>query len=67
MIVVRGLVIDVKEEFLGRVFGKQRATKDAHNLNNWSVEFEVVLNDFHEAVGDGGHVYLNSKVRQAFY
>ncbi len=60
MIIVRGLVVDVKEEFLGRVFGMQRATKDAHDLNNRSVELDVVLDDSHEAVGDDDHMYLNA-------
>ena len=60
MIIVRDFVVDMKEELFNRVFGKQRAAKDAHNLHDWSVELVVVLNDSHEAVCDDGHMYLDA-------
>ena len=50
----------MKKEFLDSVFGKQRATKDTHDFHDGPIEFEVMLDDSHEAVCDDGNMYLNS-------
>jgi len=46
------------KEVTDAVRGKCRLAKDAHDFKNGPANFEVVLDDSNEAVGDDGHVYL---------
>ena len=54
------LPLDGLKQVLYTVRGECRFAKYAHNLEHWSPDFEVVLNDGNETVRDDGDVYLNS-------
>lgn len=60
MTIFRFFSTAMKEEPFDSVLGEQRAAKDAHDLHDWAVEFEVMLNDSDEAVGDDGHMNLDA-------
>ena len=46
------------EEVSDAVCGECGLAKDTHNLDDRPADFEVMLNDGNEAVGDNGNVYL---------
>lgn len=48
------------EEFHDVILGEQRTAQNSHNLHNWSVQLEVMLNDSDEAVCDDGNVDLDT-------
>ena len=60
MIISRFFHTVVKEEFFDSIFGEQRAAKDAHDLHDRAVEFEVMFDDADEAVGDDCHMDLDA-------
>ena len=53
-------ILERQEKVSDTVHGECRLAKDAHDFEDGSADFEVVLDDGNEAVGDDGHVYLNS-------
>lgn len=54
------LLLEWLKEFLNAVSGKHGLAKDTHNFDDWSANFEVVLNDCNETVCDDCNVYLYS-------
>ena len=51
-------LLDRFEQVLDAVHSKRRLAKDAHDLEYWPSNLEVVLDDGNEAVSDDSHVYL---------
>ena len=58
MSVIHSLIMSVFKKFPQVVLNQQRTSKDAHDLEDRSVQFEVVLNDGNETVCDDGDVNL---------
>ena len=48
------------EQFVDVILDKQRMSKDAHDLHNWTANLMVMFDDTHEAICDDGNMYLNS-------
>ncbi len=48
------------QEFLNRILDQQGVAKDTHDLNDMSIQFEVVFNNCDEAVCDDGDTDLYS-------
>ena len=42
------------------ILGEQGTAQDSHDLHNWSVQLEVVLNDSDETVCDDGNMDLDT-------
>ena len=47
------------KEFLDRSLIQQRSTQNSQHFVSAPVQFEVMLNDSHHAVGSDGRVYLD--------
>lgn len=60
MTIIRFIVTNSFEGLQQVVFGQHRASKDTHNLNNGSSDFEVMLDDSHKTVSDDSHRNLCS-------
>lgn len=58
-------LFDRHKEVSDAVHGECRLTKDTHNLEYGSADFEVMLNDGNETIGNNGNVnlYLYSILR----
>ena len=52
------LICHRSQEFLNGIFDQKGIAKDTHDLNNRSVQFEVVFNNGDETVRDDGDMYL---------
>lgn len=48
------------EKFHDVIFGKQRTSKDSHDLHDRASKFEIVLNDSDETVCNDGNMNLNT-------
>ena len=48
------------KQALDVVHSKSRLAQDTHDFKHWPVNLKVMLNDGNEAVGDDGHMYLNT-------
>lgn len=58
VIALHTLLIGLSEQVREVFFREKGAAEDAHDLIDTSVEFKVVLNDGHQAIGDDSGVYL---------
>ena len=58
MTVISHVIGYLQEQFPNVVLDQQGTAKYAHDLKDRSAEFEVVLDNGNEAVGDDGHMYL---------
>ena len=45
MVIMTGLICPISQEFLNGILDQKGIAKDAHDLNNRSVQFEVVFNN----------------------
>ena len=53
-------LLEKLEQITDAVRGECRLAKDAHDFDDRSANLEVVFDDSNEAVGDDGHMYLNT-------
>ena len=58
IVIIIGLICHRSQEFLEGILDQQGIAKDAHDLNNRSVQFEVVFNNSDKTVRDNGDMYL---------
>ncbi len=58
IIVIIGLIFHRSQEFLDGILDEQGIAKNTHDLNNRSVQFEIMFNDGYETVRDDGNMYL---------
>ena len=58
IVVIIGLIFHRSQEFLDGILDQQGIAKDTHDLNNRSVQFEIMFNDGYETVRDDGNMYL---------
>ena len=56
--IIIGLIFPRSQEFLNGILDQQGITKDTHDLNNRSAQFEVVFNNSDKTVRDDGDMYL---------
>ena len=56
--IIHVLFLPMFEKFSQVVFDQKGASKDAHDLEDGSVQFEVVFDDGNETIGDDGDVNL---------
>jgi len=60
IVVLTVLICHRSQEFLNGILDQEGIAKDTHDLNNRSVQFEVVFNNGNKTVRDDGDMYLNS-------
>lgn len=60
LVILRLLLSQRFEELLDGVLDKQGTTQDAHDLNHWSTQFEILFNDGNETVCNDGDMYLDA-------
>jgi len=58
IVIIRGIICHWGQEFLNGVLYQQGIAKDTHDLNNRSIQFEVVFNNCDNTVRDDGDMYL---------
>jgi len=58
IVFITGLICPVIQEFFNLILDQKGIARDTHDLNNRSVQFEVVFNNGDETVGYDGHMYL---------
>ena len=58
IVIITGLICLMSQEFLNGILDQKGIAKDTHDLNNRSVQFEVVFNNCDETVRDDGDMYL---------
>jgi hypothetical protein len=58
IVIIIGHICHRSQEILDGILYQKGITKDTHDLNNWSVQFEVVFNNSDETVCDDGDMYL---------
>lgn len=58
IVIIIGPIGQRRQEFLNGILDQKGIAKDTHDLNNRSVQFEVVFNDGDETVRDDGDMYL---------
>ena len=58
IVIITVIICHRRQEFLNGILDQQGIAKDAHNLNNRSVQFEVVFNNSDKTVRDNGDMYL---------
>lgn len=58
IVIIIGHIYHRSQEILDGILYQKGIAKDTHNLNNRSVQFEVVFNNSDEAVRDDGDMYL---------
>jgi len=60
IVVIVGCFIRRSQKLLNGVFDQQGIAKDTHNHDNWPTKFEVVFNNYDQAIGDDCKMYLYS-------
>jgi hypothetical protein len=60
IVIITVLICPRSQEFLNGILDQERIAKDAHDLDNRPVQFEVVFNNGDKTVRDDGDMYLNS-------
>ena len=60
VVLLVSLLLERHKQVLDAVHGEGRLAKDAHDLEHRPANFEFVLDDGNEAVGDDGDVYLDA-------
>ena len=60
VVLLVSLLPERQEEVADAVRGEGRLAKDAHDLEHGPANFEFVLDDGNEAVGDDGDMYLDA-------
>jgi len=58
IVIITGIFCHRGQELINGVLDQQGIAKDAHDLNNRSVQFEIVFNNSDETVRDDGDMYL---------
>jgi len=58
IVVIIGLIFHRSQEFLDGILDQQGIAKNAHDLNNRSVQFEIKFNDGDETVRNDDNMYL---------
>ena len=54
------ILLERLKQALDVVHSESRLAQDAHDFKHWPANLEVMRNDGNEAVGDDGHMYLNT-------
>ena len=60
MAIINLIIGTSREQLLDAVFDQQGAAQNSHDLEDSSVEFEVVLDNSDETIGDDGNMDLYS-------
>ena len=60
IVIIISLICKRSKEFFNGVIDQQGIAQDTHDLDNRSVQFEVVFNNSDETVRDDGDMYLYS-------
>ncbi len=60
IVIIIGLICQRSKEFFNGVLDQQGIAQDTHDLDNRSIQFEVVFNNSDETVRDDGDMYLDS-------
>src|SRR5690606_26044060 len=58
IVIIIGHICHWSQELLDVILYQKRISKDTHDLNNRSVQFEVVFKNSDETVRDDGDMYL---------
>lgn len=59
-VIIINLISDRSQKILNGILDQQGIAKNTHDLNNGSVQFEVVFSNDDETVRDDGYIYLYS-------
>ena len=54
------LILRRDEEFQNVILGEQGTAQNSHDLYDWALKLEIVLNDTDETVCDDGNMNLNA-------
>ena len=60
IVIIAGLICHRSQEILNGVLDQQGIAKDTHDLNDWSVRFEIVFDNCDETIRDDSDMYLYS-------
>ena len=58
IVIIISFIFNRSQELLDGILDQEGITKNTHDLNNRSVQFEIMFNDGYETVRDDGNMYL---------
>ena len=58
IVIIISFIFNRSQELLDGILDQEGITKNTHDLNNRSVQFEIMFNDGDETVRDDGNMYL---------